>query len=87
MITNKEGIGIYLTRSPVLYPKGTLNDTCYKQVYVYGFKPDALQFYCEDGFRYRKAKLEAIEDMEILHFIYFFEVAGQITGEQRGAVK
>lgn len=69
VITNKEGIGIYLTRATAPYPKGSLNYTYYKQVCVYGFKPDALQFYCDYGAEYGKAKVEAIEDIEILRFI------------------
>ncbi len=69
VITNKEGIGIYLTRATAPYPKGSLDYTYYKQVCVYGFKPDALQFYCDYGKKYGKAKVEAVEDIEILRFI------------------
>jgi 3-deoxy-manno-octulosonate cytidylyltransferase (CMP-KDO synthetase) len=69
VITNKEGIGIYLTRIPAPYPKGSLNFKYYKQVCVYGFKPAALNFYCDYGMKYGKAKVEAIEDIEILRFI------------------
>ena len=69
VITNREGIGIYLTRACAPYPKGNLNYSYYKQVCVYGFKPEALQFYCEYGKKYGKAKIEAIEDIEILRFI------------------
>lgn len=69
VITNKDGIGIYLTRATAPYPKGSLNFAYYKQVCVYGFKPKALQFYCDYGVKYGKAKIEAIEDIEILRFI------------------
>ena len=69
VITNKDGIGVYLTRATAPYPKGSINYSYYKQVCVYGFKPDALQFFCEYGKRYGKAKVEAIEDIEILRFI------------------
>lgn len=69
VITNKEGIGIYLTRSTAPYPKGSIDFAYYKQVCVYGFKPDALQFYCNYGLKYGKAKVEAVEDIEILRFI------------------
>lgn len=69
VITNKDGIGIYLTRSTAPYPKGSLNYHYYKQVCVYGFKPDALKFFCDYGMKYGKAKVEAIEDIEILRFI------------------
>lgn len=69
VITNKEGIGIYLTRSTAPYPKGKIDYSYYKQVCVYGFKPEALKFYCDYGEKYGKAKIEAIEDIEILRFI------------------
>lgn len=69
VITNKDGIGIYLTRSAAPYPKGSLDYSYYKQVCVYGFKPEALQFFCEYGEKYGKAKIEAVEDIEILRFI------------------
>lgn len=69
VITNKEGIGIYLTRSTAPYPKGSIDYSYYKQVCVYGFTPAALKFYCDYGKKYGKAKIEAIEDIEILRFI------------------
>lgn len=69
VITNKDGIGIYLTRATAPYPKGSIDYSYYKQVCVYGFKPEALKFYCDYGHKYGKAKIEAIEDIEILRFI------------------
>lgn len=69
VITNKDGIGVYLTRAAAPYPKGSLNYSYYKQVCVYGFKPEALKFYCDYGMKYGKAKVEAVEDIEILRFI------------------
>ena len=69
VITNKEGVGVYLTRATAPYPKGCLDYSYYKQVCVYGFKPEALRFFCEYGKRYGKGKVEAVEDIEILRFI------------------
>lgn len=69
VIVNKENIGIYLTRATAPYPKGSIDYSYYKQVCVYGFKPEALQFYCDYGMKYGKARVEAIEDIEILRFI------------------
>lgn len=69
VITNKDNIGIYLTRATAPYPKGSVTYDYYKQVCVYGFKPQALQFFCEYGQKYGKAKIEAVEDIEILRFI------------------
>lgn len=65
VITNKDNIGIYLSRSAVPYPKGDINFSFYKQVCVYGFKPEALRFFCTSP----RGKIESIEDIEILRFI------------------
>lgn len=65
VITNKDNIGIYLTRSTAPYPKGRIDYSYYKQVCVYGFKPEALEFYCNSD----RGKIESIEDIEILRFI------------------
>ncbi|MBQ2799665.1 MAG: 3-deoxy-manno-octulosonate cytidylyltransferase [Ruminiclostridium sp.] len=65
VITNKDNIGVYLTRSTAPYPKGSIDYSYYKQVCVYGFKPEALQFYCDSP----RGKIESIEDIEILRFI------------------
>lgn len=69
VITNKDNVGIYLTRATAPYPKGSINYAYYKQVCVYGFKPEALKFYCDYGKQFGKAKIEAVEDIEILRFI------------------
>ena len=69
VITNRENRGIYLTRATAPYPKGKIDFSYYKQVCVYGFKPEALNFFCEYGKKYGKGKIEEIEDIEILRFI------------------
>ena len=69
VITNRDGVCVYLTRAAAPHPKGSLDYAYYKQVCVYGFTPDALRFYCDYGREYGKAKIEAIEDIEILRFI------------------
>lgn len=69
VIANKDGIGVYLTRAAAPYPKGKIEYNYYKQVCVYGFRPEALEFYCEYGAKYGKAYVESIEDIEILRFI------------------
>lgn len=69
VITNAEGIGIYLTRALSPYPKKNLNFYYYKQVCVYGFKPAALKFFCDYGRNHGQTRLESIEDIEILRFI------------------
>lgn len=69
VITNRENKGIYLTRSAAPYPKGKIDFAYYKQVCVYGFRPEALSFFCDYGKKYGKGKIEEIEDIEILRFI------------------
>ena len=69
VITNDANIGIFLTRSAAPYPKGSISYNYYKQVCVYGFKPEALSFFREYGKKYGKAKIERIEDIELLRFI------------------
>lgn len=69
VITNRENIGIYLTRAAAPMPKGTIEYDLYKQVCVYCFTPQSLQFFCRYGDDYGKAKTEAVEDIEILRFI------------------
>jgi 3-deoxy-manno-octulosonate cytidylyltransferase (CMP-KDO synthetase) len=65
VIVNSQNIGLYLTRSPSPYPKGSLSFDYYKQVCVYGFRPDALEFFSNSP----RGKIEIIEDIEILRFI------------------
>lgn len=69
VIASNDGRGLYLTRSAAPFPKGSIDVKYYKQVCVYGFTPAALRFYCEYGEKYGKAKVEAVEDIEILRFI------------------
>lgn len=69
VIAAADGRGVFLTRSAAPFPKGNINVKYYKQVCVYGFKPEALKFYCDYGKKHGKAKVESVEDIEILRFI------------------
>lgn len=69
VLAAKDGRGVFLTRAAAPFPKGSIEAKYYKQVCVYGFTPEALRFYCDYGKKYGKAKIEAIEDIEILRFI------------------
>lgn len=69
VIASRDGRGVYLTRSAAPFPKGNIDVKYYKQVCVYCFTPSALKFYCDYGKKFGKAKIEAIEDIEILRFI------------------
>lgn len=83
VIAAEDGRGVFLTRSAAPFPKGNIDAHYYKQVCVYGFTPQALEFYCTYGKEHGKAKIEAIEDIEILRFIengyrvQFYEVDSQ----------
>ena len=65
VIANAKNIGVYLTRSAAPYPKGNLDYRYYKQVCVYGFRPEALRFFKNT----ERGRIERIEDIEILRFI------------------
>lgn len=69
VIVNKDNIGVYMTRATAPYPKGSIDYPYYKQICVYAFRPEALQFYCDYGKTHGKAQIEAIEDIELLRFI------------------
>lgn len=69
VIAAADGRGIFLTRAAAPFPKGNINVDYYKQVCVYGFTPQALKFFCDFGKKYGKAKIESVEDIEILRFI------------------
>ena len=45
VIATESGRGIYLSRSIVPFPKGSILYNLYKQVCVYAFSPTALQFF------------------------------------------
>jgi 3-deoxy-manno-octulosonate cytidylyltransferase (CMP-KDO synthetase) len=65
VVTNRNNIGVYLSRSPVPYPKGQIDSSYYKQVCVYGFRREALEFFSSSD----RGKLEMIEDIDLLRFI------------------
>lgn len=69
VLTNNEGMGVYLSRQAVPYPKGSLDYKYYKQVCVYGISKNALSFFYKYGIEQGKAKLEQVEDIEVLRFI------------------
>ncbi len=69
VITNEDGYAIFLTRSAAPFPKGSVEYKFYKQVCVYAYTYDELKFFREYGIKKGKAKVESIEDIEILRFI------------------
>lgn len=65
VVTNAEGIGVYLSRTPIPYPKARIDISYYRQVCVYGFTPQALELFS----RTPRGTIESIEDIEILRLI------------------
>jgi 3-deoxy-manno-octulosonate cytidylyltransferase (CMP-KDO synthetase) len=65
VVTNSEDDGIYLSRSPIPYPKKGQEITYYKHLGLYGLTREALLFFAGA----KRTKLEQIEDIEMLRFI------------------
>ena len=65
VVTNAQDDGIYLSRSPIPYPKKGQDITYYKHLGLYGLTRKALQFYSSA----ERTKLEKIEDIEMLRFV------------------
>lgn len=69
VVTCSDGRCVFLSRSPIPYPKGSLKIPYYKQVCVYGVTPAALHQFYNYGKKFGKAPLEQIEDIELLRYI------------------
>ena len=65
VVTNSQGYGIFLSRSPIPFPKGEIDIDYKKQVCVYGFLPEALDLFANT----QRGFIEKCEDIEILRFI------------------
>lgn len=65
VVTNSAGYCVYLSRSPMPYPKGTSDFGYQKFVGVTGFTPEALNFFHETP----KGIVEKAEDVDELRFV------------------
>jgi 3-deoxy-manno-octulosonate cytidylyltransferase (CMP-KDO synthetase) len=65
VVTNAEDDGIYLSRTPIPYPKKGQTITYYKHLGLYGLTRKALMFFASA----KRTKLEQIEDIEMLRFV------------------
>lgn len=65
IITNERNEAIYISRSPIPYPKGSLEFTYKKHVGVYAYNKKALDFYHKT----KRGINEKIEDIDLLRFI------------------
>lgn len=65
IVTNSDNIGIYISRTPIPYPKGSMNCKYKKHVGVYAFNKKALDFYVNT----ERGIIESIEDIDLLRYI------------------
>lgn len=65
VIVDNNHFGLYLSRSPVPYPKSSLDYIYFKQICVYAYKTESLLKFSN----YSKSRNERIEDIEILRLI------------------
>lgn len=76
VVRNSEGRGIYISRQPVPYPKGSMDFEYKKHVGVLAFNTSALEFYNTT----QRGAIESIEDIDLMRFIenneevYFIDV-------------
>jgi 3-deoxy-manno-octulosonate cytidylyltransferase (CMP-KDO synthetase) len=65
MVANANGNGLYCSRSPLPYPKGSLDFTYKKFVGICAMSKSALDFYAATP----KSELEIIEECDLIRFI------------------
>lgn len=65
VVTNRQGDGLYLSRSPIPYPKKNNRVEYVKHLGLYGLTREALLFFSKT----ERGKLEIIEDIEMLRFL------------------
>lgn len=65
MIANSDGDGLYTSRSPLPYPKGSLDFEYKKFVGICAFTKEALDFFVNTP----QSKLEKIEECDLIRFI------------------
>lgn len=65
VICDETGRGIYISRSPIPYPKGSMDCVYKKHVGVVAFNKPALEYYVET----KRGNIEKIEDIDLLRFI------------------
>ena len=65
VVVNDKGEGLYISRSPVPYPKGSMDCIYKKHVGVYAFNKKALDFYKNT----ERGMIEIIEDIDLLRYI------------------
>jgi 3-deoxy-manno-octulosonate cytidylyltransferase (CMP-KDO synthetase) len=65
VVVSHNGYGMYVSRSPIPFPKGSLNFTYKKYIGIVAFNKSALDFYAATP----RGEIEIAEDMDLLRFI------------------
>ena len=65
IVTNKDGIALFISRSPIPYPKGNMNYHYHKFVGVGAFTKKALEYYHNT----ERGEIEKIEENDSFRFI------------------
>jgi 3-deoxy-manno-octulosonate cytidylyltransferase (CMP-KDO synthetase) len=66
VVASRSGNLLYMSRSPIPVTKSNQFHSGYKQVCIYAFSKEHLQFFASHQ---EKTQIEAIEDIEILRFL------------------
>ena len=65
VVTDKDGYALYASRSPIPYPKASLEFDYYKHMGMYALTNEALDFFAKN----KRGLLESIEDFDLLRFL------------------
>ncbi|MGE7945700.1 3-deoxy-manno-octulosonate cytidylyltransferase [Lysinibacillus sp. NPDC093688] len=77
VVTDSNGFGVYISRSPIPYPKGSIDYNYKKHVGILAFTKPSLDFYVNT----KRGCLETIEDIDLLRFIENHKVVHFIEAE------
>ncbi|MCF0165772.1 MAG: 3-deoxy-manno-octulosonate cytidylyltransferase [Bacteroidales bacterium] len=69
VVTASDGTALLISRAPVPYSKNGLTKDYHRALGIFGFRKEALRFFCEWGRKHGKGRIEAIEDIEMLRLI------------------
>lgn len=79
VVTDEDGNALFMSRSPIPYPKASMEYAYYKHVGVLIYTASALQFFAETP----KGKNELIEDVNELRFIEHGKKLKMVTVEAK----
>ena len=67
VVTNNDDYALYASRSPIPYPKASINYDYYKHMGTYALTKNALDFFTN----HKRGKLETVEDFDLLRFLEY----------------